>query len=174
MHVRVCVDCGEEYRPEVARCADCGGELEDRHDDGGTFESTTTSRIAASADEPLPGARPLALASDARDLVPLADALLRAGLAFRIAARELPGDERPRGFELRVQDPDRRAALRVVVPLMESGGGVTLLELVASDTADPVEDAGDEPSCPACEARLPASAKECPECGLGLAGEDAP
>ena len=31
MHVRVCVECGEEYRPEVAQCADCGGDLEDRH-----------------------------------------------------------------------------------------------------------------------------------------------
>ena len=29
-HVRVCRECGEEYRPEVVRCADCGGELEDR------------------------------------------------------------------------------------------------------------------------------------------------
>ena len=25
MHVRVCRDCGEEYRPEIAVCADCGG-----------------------------------------------------------------------------------------------------------------------------------------------------
>ena len=29
-HVRVCRDCGEEYRPEVVRCADCGGVLEYR------------------------------------------------------------------------------------------------------------------------------------------------
>ena len=29
VHVRVCRDCGEEYRPEIAVCADCGGELED-------------------------------------------------------------------------------------------------------------------------------------------------
>ena len=33
MHVRVCVECGEEYRPEIAVCADCGGALEDRRDD---------------------------------------------------------------------------------------------------------------------------------------------
>ena len=31
-HVRVCRDCGEEYRPEIVRCADCGGELEDRYE----------------------------------------------------------------------------------------------------------------------------------------------
>ena len=158
----------------MVRCADCGGELEDRHDDGGSFEATTTSGSPASADAPLPGARALALASDARDLVPLADALLRAGLAFRIAAREVPGEERPRGFELRVKDSDRGAALRVAGPLMEPGGGVTLLELVASATADPGEDAGDEVPCPACQTRVPASVKECPECGLGLDGQDGP
>ena len=33
-HVRVCRDCGEEYRPEIVRCADCGGELEDRYEAG--------------------------------------------------------------------------------------------------------------------------------------------
>ena len=34
-HVRVCRECGEEYRPEVVRCADCGGELEDRFEGEG-------------------------------------------------------------------------------------------------------------------------------------------
>ncbi len=172
MHVRVCVDCGEEYRPEVARCADCGGELDNRHDEGGPFEPAATSRIETGADEPLPGARPLAFGSEARDLVPLADALLRAGLAFRITPRERPGEERPRGFDLRVKDEDREAALRIVLPLVEPGGGVTLLEVAAPDAPGSVEDAGDGLSCPACEAPLPTSATECPGCGLGLDGED--
>ena len=34
-HVRVCRECGEEYRPEIVRCADCGGELEDHYDGQG-------------------------------------------------------------------------------------------------------------------------------------------
>ena len=39
MHVRVCVDCGEEYRPQITACADCGGRLEDRDDDGASGSS---------------------------------------------------------------------------------------------------------------------------------------
>jgi len=31
--VRVCRECGEEYRPDVLVCADCGGELEARRAD---------------------------------------------------------------------------------------------------------------------------------------------
>ena len=42
-HVRVCRDCGEEYRPEIVRCADCGGELEDRYE-GETDESPSLRR----------------------------------------------------------------------------------------------------------------------------------
>src|SRR5688572_2450301 len=30
MHVRVCPECDEEYRPEIATCADCGADLVDR------------------------------------------------------------------------------------------------------------------------------------------------
>ena len=33
MNVRVCRDCGEEYRPEIAICADCGGELVSQWED---------------------------------------------------------------------------------------------------------------------------------------------
>ena len=43
-HVRVCRECGEEYRPEIVRCADCGGELEDRYEGEGARPSPTRRR----------------------------------------------------------------------------------------------------------------------------------
>ena len=43
-HVRVCRECGEEYRPEIVRCADCGGELEDRYDGQGEASRRPTRR----------------------------------------------------------------------------------------------------------------------------------
>ena len=168
MHVRVCVDCNEEYRPEVARCADCGGALEDRHDDEPTDGGSTFAPPAADSDRPLADAHPLATSADARELVPLADRLLEAGLEFRIFSREVAGEERPRGFELRVADPDRSAALQAVAALVGPDSGVTLLVLWASPATD---DAQTELRCPACETPVRASATECPECGLGLEGE---
>ena len=33
VHIRVCRECGEEYRPHIVSCADCGGELEDVYED---------------------------------------------------------------------------------------------------------------------------------------------
>src|SRR5262249_45059506 len=33
MHGRACRECGEEYRPEILLCTDCGGTLEDRDDE---------------------------------------------------------------------------------------------------------------------------------------------
>jgi hypothetical protein len=164
MHVRVCVDCGEEFRPEVATCSDCGGRLEDRHDDGaGAGRTRATPAAPAEPDlEPLPGARPLAWSSDARDLVPLADQLMATGLAFRITPRT--GST---GFDLCVRDSDREAAARELVPLTGPGSGAALLEAVAPEG----DEAEGEPRCPACGSSVPQGATECSGCGLGLGGE---
>ena len=32
MRTRYCTNCEEEFRPEILRCSDCGGELEDRYE----------------------------------------------------------------------------------------------------------------------------------------------
>ena len=57
-----------------------------------------------------PETRPLAWAQQARDLVPAADLLGAASLAFHITPRQGEGEERPRGYELRVRDADRERA----------------------------------------------------------------
>ena len=173
MHVRVCVECKEEYRPEVARCADCGGALQDRYEnDEGDDESDPAPAAAApeaEAEEPLVLAHAIATSASARELVPLADGLLEAGIEFRIVAREVEGEDRPRGYELQVPDADRAKAIEAVAELVGSEGGVTLLALTIR-ARGPEEDAEAELLCPGCDTPLEASATECPECGLGLSG----
>ena len=168
VHIRVCVDCKEEYRPEVVRCADCGGALEDRHDDESPDRGSLFERPPVDSDRSLPDAHALATSADARELVPLADRLVEAGVEFRIVSRAVAGEDRPRGFELRVADADRSAALGAVAAVGGPGSGVTLLVTWAPPAGD---DEKTELRCPACDAPVGASAAECPECGLGLAGE---
>ena len=155
MHVRVCVECGEEYRPEITACADCGGRLEDRHDDG--------DRTVLPAAEP-PESGPenddaeftetIFHAEKATDLTGEADRLVEAGIAFRL--RPAPGA----GYRLLVTVPDRDHALAALGLLADASARG------ADDT-----DAGASRSCPACDTALPAGAVECPECGLA-AGDD--
>jgi hypothetical protein len=173
MHVRVCVDCEEEYRPDVTQCADCGGALQDRYEnDEGDDDSDPTPAVVApeaEADEPLVLAHAIATSASARELVPLADGLLQAGIEFRIVAREGEGEDRPRGYELRVRDVDRGEALEEVAELVGPGAGVTLLALtIPARGAE--DDAETEMLCPGCDTPLDPSATECSECGLGLSG----
>ena len=170
MLVRVCVACGEEFRPDVLRCSDCGGELVARDDDASS-KHAPARRVGSGAPEvPLSDARALAWSHDARDLIPVADALVAASLVFHIAPRQVAGEERARGYELQVCGADRGVAAKTVAPLVTPGSGVTLLADVVAQGSD----ATDELRCPACEAAVPPGADECAECGLGLAGEVEP
>lgn len=148
MHVRVCVECGEEYRPEIVVCADCGGQLEDRHDDG---DRTVILPAAEPADtSPQRDAEfteSVLHAEKVTDLTSEADRLVEAGIAFRLRPA------RGAGYRLLVTAPDRDRALAA-------------LGLLADDGAS-----GAERSCPACDTRLPAGAVECPECGLAAGDE---
>jgi hypothetical protein len=171
MRVRICADCGEEFRPEVAVCSDCGGTLVDQWDgDQGDGEIEgpipEEGRRAASAAAPPaePETRPLAWAQQARELVPAADLLRAASLPFQIAARQVEGEERPRGYELRVRDEDRDPARAALASVAGTESGITLLDANAADL--PAHEPGSR--CPACETEVPAGLAECPGCGLGL------
>jgi predicted RNA-binding Zn-ribbon protein involved in translation (DUF1610 family) len=155
MHVRVCPQCGDEYRPEIVRCADCGCDLQDRHADD--YEPWRPQAPREPADALPPGEyRPLSWGERAADLVPLADRLVEAGIPFRFRPRERAGAEVSAGFELCVRDEEREAALDVLAAQaapteqerreLESGTG----------------------RCPACQASLRSGAAECPECGLAV------
>ena len=114
----------------------------------------------------LDAARPIAWSDQARDLVPFADRLVEAGVVFRIGPRQVDGDERPHGFELRVWDKDREAATRALAPFATPESGVTLLQAIADPGAGEPEGL----ACPACDAPVPYGTDECPECGLILGG----
>lgn len=177
-HVRVCRDCGEEYRPEVARCADCGGELEDRRAGDGLGASRETAEgpsIAAEAEAEraaaqaeLASSHVLYRGSQVRDLVPLAERLRETGMDCRIA-EQAGAKGGPASYCLLVRQDDVRAALAAVADLIaphEAGADVHAVETRFDQERGYVE-------CPACGAAPPAGALECPECGLGLGGEEA-
>jgi len=171
LHVRVCRDCDEEYRPEIVVCADCGGVLEDRHEDE---TGSPARRVPAAPPAPPPpdlsGHSTVFSTSEARAFVPLAEALREAGLAFFVL--ETPGDEsRPRStFSLLVRAEDAERALRTLAPLLAAEGDPERLHAV--ETAFRAERGYER--CPACEVALPEGARECPECGLALTVETDP
>ncbi len=149
MHVRVCVDCGEEYRPDIEACADCGGRLEDRHD--GT-PGSSADREAGLEDEESPEGDftdSVLHAEKATDLTKSADQLVESGIPFRLR-------------------PASGSGYRLLVTAKERDRALAALGLLADASADP----GEGPrACPACETPVEAGAVECPECGLTV-GDD--
>lgn len=148
MHVRVCVDCGEEYRPEIVACADCGGRLEDRTDDGERTIAPPSAPEPRAADPDDAFTEPVLDADRAGDLRSAADRLVEAGIEFRLRPSKLAG------YRLLVNPGDRERAL-------------ALLGLLA-DHASPT---GAVRSCPACGSEVRDGIAECPECGLAVGDE---
>lgn len=166
-HVRVCRDCGEEYRPGVAVCADCGGELEDRAlgDDGEPLSAPPSA--AAARDVPAP--RVVFVASRAAEILPLAETLRDAEIAHRIGEIPPVADGAPVRYALLVEEEDAAGALRALGPALLSEDHDAEAEAVETRFA-----AGrGYVECPACGARQTPGAAECPECGLGLGSESA-
>jgi hypothetical protein len=165
VHVRVCRDCGEEYRPEIAVCADCGGTLQDRWGDENDPRATVP-RPAAPATPEAPdrsGFRPVFVTSQATILVPLAECLREASIEFILheSAKNLRAPAA--SFSLLVRDEDAARALRELAPLLAGAE-----ESGRFHTVETAFEAGAYRNCPACGVELAAVADECPACGLGL------
>ena len=161
--VRVCRECGEEYRPDVLVCADCGGELETRRADE-PLERPAPERPATTE---LEGYRSVFTGSRAMDLVPLCDRLREAAIDFRLVEQPASVEGGPARYLILVKDGEAAAALQSLAdPIAphETGGYMRAIE----EGFDPEKG---YQQCPACSTRMPADAKECPECGLGFAGE---
>lgn len=166
MNVRVCRDCHEEYRPEIAVCADCGGVLEDRYDDE-AFGRDRSAAPPAPTEPADPEDDVVVFGSDyAADVTPLADRLLAAGIEFRLRPRRASDGTAAAGLELRVRAADHERALEELSPLLASADlDPSLVGAVASDF-DP---AAGYRRCPACGHELTAGTGECPDCGLAVA-----
>lgn len=167
-HVRVCRDCGEEYRPGIVRCADCGGELEDRYPGQETAAAAAAEPHAEAAGAELAGHRVLYQSPRATDLVPLAERLRAAAIDYRLAEQPGGAEGAPPRYAVVVRDGDARAALAAVSDLLAAGEGDADLHAVET-RFDPERG---YLQCPACGTTPPAGAVECPECGLGLGGEE--
>jgi hypothetical protein len=170
VHVRVCRDCGEEYRPGIVRCADCGGELEDRFEgQEGEQDAEGASPAAEAVEEPAPelaGYRALFLVSRAAELVPMAERLRQAQVHYRLAEQPAAEGAPPR-YALLVRDADAEGALAAVADLVAPHGDSEEVRAVVTRFTEQgyVE-------CPACGAHTAPGAAECPGCGLGLAGDE--
>jgi len=149
MHVRVCVECGEEYRPEIVACADCGGRLEDRHDDGDRTVVPDREPADSGLETDAEFTESIVHAEKATDLTGEADRLVEAGVAFRLRPAA-----RGAGYRLLVAAPDRDHALAV-------------LGLLSDESAD-------VRFCPACGIPTQPGSAECPECGLVVGDEPEP
>ena len=171
-HVRVCRDCGEEYRPEIVRCADCGGELEDRHEGEGEGEGEESlphppPEAVAAATE-LTGYRVLFMTPRAADLVPLAERLRGTHVSYRLAEQPGPAEGAAPRYALLVRDEDAARALGDLADLVaphEDAAGVHAVETRFHP------DRG-YALCPACGAEAAPGVAECRDCGLGLGGGD--
>jgi hypothetical protein len=163
MKVRVCPECGEEFRPEIVSCSDCGALLEDRFEGDDAPLVTGASRESGGAPTEGPPAPPafvrLFRADRAAEIEPLAERLGRAGLPYRVRTAQL-------GFELLIAEGDREAAYSVL--------GDALPPDPSSLDDAPFDPESGYAACPACGCRLAPGAPECPECGLGVgAGPEA-
>lgn len=161
MHVRVCPECGEEFRPEIVHCSDCGALLVDRAAEEDApppmAGGLPGQPFAPSGGPPAPVefAR-LARADRAAAIEPLAERLGKAGVPFRVRTVGI-------SFELLVAEGDREGALSVL-------GDAVRPESVPADDA-PFDPESGYAACPACGCRLAPRAQECPDCGLAVGGE---
>ena len=160
-HVRVCPDCGEEFRAEIVRCSDCGAVLVDRHEDeaGGPARNMAAPEASEPAGDDSLEDYHLVFSSTSSEAVRgAADALVAAGIAFRITHRGAT-------LELLVHADDYAAA----VPALAGRDGAILL-----DTQPEAPEGQDVKACPACGTALAADAVECPECELVVGGNADP
>lgn len=149
MHVRVCPDCGEEFRPEIVTCSDCGATLVDRWEDEGAGAPEAEVPEGGGAAEILPNVRvpadyePVASATTASEIEPLAHRLGQEGIAFAVTGSV--------------------HLFTLLVPKADLERAVSLL-----GQAELEPEPGN--ACPACGADARGAA-ECPECGLALAAD---
>jgi len=162
-NVRHCPSCHIDYRPEIQRCAECGGELEIRNEESDPDQET------APLPEPPPGNyRSLFYCSDPEELESLTYALADAEIPFRIdTTKRYDVTLVPHArFDLKVRDEEREKARELLSALPEAAA----MELVDDAAEKGYDPQSGYRNCPACSAALPSGALKCPDCGLALEG----
>ncbi|HXB55341.1 MAG TPA: hypothetical protein VN461_11190 [Vicinamibacteria bacterium] len=173
---KVCRRCGEEYRPEIERCADCGGELEARYDDGhggviparppnSDHAPTGGPPPEASSDRPPQGESIIYSGRAAADLKPVAERLIEVEIPFRFVCQRSTAQSDLARFALAVSNENRAHAFRVIAPLLDADPEALAAVEREFDTE------GGYLRCPACGQTLNGGATKCPACALALRAE---
>jgi hypothetical protein len=160
MHIRYCVTCDEEFRPDILRCSDCGGPLEDRYEDEGGGEASRAAKAETptpDVPEPMDEYRPIFACRDSQALKEAAGCLAAASIPFRATGSGS-------GFRLHVRAQDEPSAL-VALRGREGTAG--------PDDDSPPSVGVEGGVCPACGATVPAGVLECPGCALVVGAEAA-
>ena len=149
--VRYCRRCDTEFQPHVARCSDCGGELEDQHPDV-TVDGPAPVQEEATADATF-----VTVATDlsASKAERVARKLGGAGIQFRIGARGYH-------FVLAVPEDDQAAARLILLRARAIPREPVQDQPAVGETGGP---------CPACSDFVAGGSTECPGCGLNLGAE---
>ena len=174
MHVRVCRECGEEYRPDIALCADCGADLEDRYENDRGEPVNPDGTVPELA--PLePGVAARALFSGPPDgMRMLADTLVARGVPFQLVAEEKLGFtryEQPR-LVLVVPETEVERAQQALAEYRGRGTELGFTDLAATFGAAMQE--GSAAPCPACGAAASCRADARPSAPTdGLAAAEA-
>jgi hypothetical protein len=162
MHVRVCPRCGEEYRPEIVACADCGTVLVDADDEA---PGPLLPAAPAAAPEPTEDVARLYRAAQPRDLAPLADALVAADMPFQIQY-----DAETRSYYLTVPESLEQAAADLLARVAAAEPDAlfdAMARPLSEDDAEAKREAlKSATACPACGTRVAPEADDCPACGL--------
>lgn len=173
VHVRVCPECEDEFRPDVLRCSSCDVELKDRWlDDAGH----PIGEAAPAEQEPAPSVQPprdgfsaCATVYSAGDARQAASLLESAGVDFDLRYQAPDKEYRSPGrYTLFVAGVDRARALEAVRPVLgHEGQEADVLSIEYRFSGE-----GGYTRCPACDASIEAGSRECAECGLTLASDD--
>ena len=161
--VHVCQDCGEEYRADIAVCADCGGEVVWR-------APGQTEPPEAPAPPAPPGERGHVVfsSSNVKDLLPITERLRENAIKHTLS--EQPHPERgSKTWAVVIRESDAARVDELIADLHglhDTGGDLGAVATQFDETHGYL-------SCPACGTPLPAGANECPECGLQVGGEEA-
>lgn len=168
--LKYCPRCGDEYRPEIERCAACavelisGGErlaMEQARDPG---RSGRSQEIAAG--EPLVVLR----SGQLKDVKLLRRQLAEQGIPSIIGGEGgaccSSGCRGGPEMQLQVREADAREALAVLADDFRKSTALHDHDLTHLQAAFDPRTAADR--CPACGAGLPGESAVCPECGLNV------
>jgi hypothetical protein len=169
MQVRICPECGEEYRPEIVLCADCGALLQDADGERGAPQRPAAEPSEPAEPEVPEGYQPVFWSSQPREIRRLAERLDKEGIPLHLQAQATDRQRSSLRLALLVPEDQRARALEILGPYLDADADPALLQAVEREF-DPSEG---YLRCPACGGDLGPGAFDCPACGLTV-GESEP